>query len=177
MIRMYNSVFDTVSAKTADHLGTFARLVFAGVLLVYYLKAGMTKLGEGFFGFLNPSSGAFTQIFPAAAEAVFYDTSQLTVFQWLVLVSGTWAEFLLPVAIVLGLATRLTSFGMIGFIFVQSIVDIVGHNRSAQDIGMWFDGNASALILDQRSLWVFVLVVLVVKGAGPLSLDRKLGLR
>jgi putative oxidoreductase len=75
-----------------------------------------------------------------------------------------------------GLLTRLAALGMIGFIFVQSIVDITGHGVAGADIGAWFDKASSALILDQRSFWVFALIVLVVRGAGPLSLDRVLGL-
>jgi putative oxidoreductase len=39
-------------------------------------------------------------------EAVLYDTSQLGLFQWAVVVAGTWAEFVLPALIVLGILTR-----------------------------------------------------------------------
>jgi putative oxidoreductase len=31
--------------------------------------------------------------------------------------------------------------------------------------------------LDQRALWIFVLLTLVLKGAGPLSVDRVLANR
>jgi putative oxidoreductase len=30
--------------------------------------------------------------------------------------------------------------------------------------------------MDQRALWIFVLVILVLRGAGPFSLDRLLGI-
>ena len=52
-----------------------------------------------------------------------------------------------------------------------SLTDIWGHGVDAATIGAWFDRGADSLILDQRLLWVFVLSVLVVKGAGRLSLD------
>ena len=51
---------------------------------------------------------------------------------------------------------------------------IVWYNCSCATIGAWFDAASDALILDQRALWVFVLLTLVLKGAGPLSLDRVL---
>lgn len=153
---------------------TLARFVFAAVLFSYYWSSATTKLGDGFLGFLFPSDGAYIQIFPKAVEAAGYDTSQLNIGHWLVAVSGTWAEFILPVLIVLGLLTRLSALGMIGFILVQTLVDITGHNLAAADIGAWFDRGASSLIADQRALWIFLMIVLVFRGAGPLSLDRLL---
>lgn len=155
-------------------LPLLARLVFAGVLLQYYWNSGLTKLGDGVFGFLFPSSGAYVQIFPKAMEAAGYDTSQLTVFHWAVVVAGTWAEFILPLLIVLGLLTRLSAIAMIGFIVVQSLTDLYGHGGIAHEgtLGAWFDRMPDALILDQRAFWVLCLAVLVFKGAGALSLDR-----
>jgi len=63
---------------------------------------------------------------------------------------------------------------MIGFVLVQSLTDIIGHAASPDTIGAWFDRGSDALILDQRTLWIFVLLTLVLKGAGPLSVDRVL---
>lgn len=40
--------------------------------------------------------------------------------------------------------------------------------------GRWFDRASDGLILDQRAMWMLLLVVLVIKGAGPLSLDHLL---
>lgn len=157
-------------------LPLLARLVFAGVLLRYYWHSGLTKLGDGVLGFLFPSSGAYVQIFPRAMEAAGYDTSQLTVFHWAVVVAGTVAEFALPALIVLGLLTRLSALGMIGFIIVQSLTDLYGHGGIAHEgtLGAWFDRMPGALILDQRAFWVLCLAVLVFKGAGALSVDRVL---
>jgi putative oxidoreductase len=47
----------------------------------------------------------------------------------------------------------------------------------AVSIGSWFDRAPGGLILDQRAFWIFVLLVLVVRGAGPVSLDAVLGRR
>lgn len=157
-------------------LPLLARLVFAGVLLQYYWHSGLTKLGDGALGFLFPSSGAYVQIFPRVMEAAGYDTSQLTVLHWAVVVAGTVAEFTLPALIVLGLLTRLSALGMIGFIGVQSLTDLYGHGGIAHEgtLGAWFDRMPDALILDQRAFWVLCLAVLVFKGAGALSADRVL---
>jgi len=155
-------------------LGLAARAVFAAVLMVYYWASGVTKLGDGPFGLFQPTTGAYAQIFPRAMEASGYDTGQLTLLHTLVVLAGTWAEFILPLLIVIGLGTRLAALGMIGFVTVQSATDMIGHGLLAEPgaVGAWFDRAPDSLIMDQRALWVFVLVVLVIRGAGPLSVDR-----
>lgn len=151
-----------------------ARFSFAAVLLIYFWNSAKTKIGDGLFGFLTPSDTAYIQIFPKAFEAAGYDSSQLSAFHWLVAVAGTSAELVLPLLILIGLFTRLAALGMIGFIIVQSIVDVTGHGVGGSDLGAWFDGASDALILDQRLLWVSVLTILVLKGAGVISVDRLL---
>ncbi|RFP89858.1 DoxX family membrane protein [Rhodobacteraceae bacterium 63075] len=174
LINIHNNVFLSVSENAANLLGLLARLTFAAVLLRYFWASGLTKLGDGIFGFLSPSTGAYAQIFPKAMEAVTYDVSQLSIFHWLVVVAGTWAEFLLPLLIVIGLFTRLSALGMIGFVLVQSLTDLYGHGgiEHAETLGAWFDRFPGGLIIDQRALWVFVLLSLVMLGGGWLSADR-----
>ncbi|MDX1781549.1 MAG: DoxX family protein [Thalassovita sp.] len=157
-------------------LPVMARFLFATSLLGYFWASGLTKLGDGIFGFLSPSAGAYAQIFPKAFEAVGYDSSQLTLFHWAVTLAGTWAEFALPAVIVLGLFTRVAALGMIGFVTLQSLTDLYGHGgiKHAATLGAWFDRMPDGVILDQRAFWMLALIVLVVKGAGPLSLDRLL---
>ncbi|MDJ0638719.1 MAG: DoxX family protein [Paracoccaceae bacterium] len=150
-------------------LTTLARFVFAAVLLMYFWNSGLTKIPDGFANLLSPSFNAFAQIFPKGAEAASYDVTQATGFQKFVVLSGTWAEFILPALVVLGLFTRAAALGMIGFVVVQSLTDIIGHGG---DTGAWFDNLSDAAILDQRAFWVFLLLYLVFKGGGPLSLDR-----
>ena len=65
---------------------------------------------------------------------------------------------------------------MIGFILVQSLTDIFGHNVDAASIGRWFDRASDALILDPRLFWVFLLLFLAVNGAGRLSFDHWLNI-
>lgn len=175
LISLHNAVFDEVE-KADGLVPLMARLVFAATLLGYFWASGLTKLGDGVLGFLQPSLGAYAQIFPKQMEAVGYDVSQLGGFHWLVVVAGTWAEFILPLLIVVGLLTRLSAIGMIGFIIVQSLTDLYGHGALAhpETLGKWFDRIADSPILDQRAFWVFILAVLVIKGAGALSADRVL---
>lgn len=176
LISLHNSLFGLLDRWAGFILGSLARLVFAATLLLYFWNSAWTKLGDGVLGFLFPGDGAYVQIFPRAMEAVSYDSSQLGAFHWIVALAGMWAEFILPLLILLGLLTRLSALGMIGFVFVQSATDVLAHGATdAKTLGAWFDKDPGSLILDQRLFWVFVLVVLVVKGAGPLSLDRMLG--
>ncbi len=171
MIRRWPQLLDRLAAleRAGDWiLPSLSRLVFAAVLLGYFWASALTK----FDGVFTPSLGAFVQIFPRAFELAGYDASQLGLIPHLVVLFGSWAEFALPLMITLGLLTRLAALGMIGFIMVQSLTDILGHLVDAATVGAWFDRASDALILDQRALWVMILFVLIFKGAGPLSLDR-----
>lgn len=174
LISVYDSVITWVTRRLEPwFLPTLARFVFAATLLIYYWNSAGTKLGSGPF---TPSTGAYAQIFPRAFEAVGYDASQLGLWHRLVVLAGTWAEFALPALILLGLLTRLAALGMIGFITVQSLTDLCGHGGidHPATLGAWFDRLPDGAILDQRLFWVTILLVLVVRGAGPLSLDRVL---
>ena len=162
-VSTYTSIFDRVDRMSDFIVPTLARLVFVAVLLFYYWNSAGLKIDGSIF---SPSAGAFGQIFPKAAEEVLYDVSQLNILQRLVIFAGTLAEYVLPALILLGLLTRLAAIGMIGFVAVQTIVDVTGHGVA---LGSLFD-SAQALI-DQRMMWVFLFAVLVLKGAGPLSLD------
>jgi putative oxidoreductase len=175
LLRLHDAIFDALGRAGDWLLPTLARFVFAATLLGYFWAAAATKLGDGLLGFLRPSTGAYAQIFPRQIEAAGYDPSQLSALHWLVVVAGTWAEFILPALIVLGLATRLAALGMIGFVAVQTLTDIHGHGMTdAATLGAWFDRASDSAIMDQRLLWVFLLIVIVMKGAGALSLDRLL---
>lgn len=175
---LYTALTDRLS-RTDWLLTTLARFIFAATLLLYFWVSGLTKLGDGLFGLFQPSVGAYVQIFPKVMESVGFDTSQLSMFHWAVVVAGTWAEFILPALIVIGLLTRLSALGMIGFIIVQSLTDLIGHGglEHKETFGAWFDRFPDSVIMDQRLFWIFVLLVLVLKGAGPLSLDNALSRR
>jgi putative oxidoreductase len=164
----YDHVAAFANRQAAWLLPTVARLVFAAVLFSYFWTSAGTKLD----GLFTPSLGAYAQVFPRAFEAAGYDVGQMSAWQTLVVLVGAWAEFLLPLLIVLGLCTRLAALGMVGFVLVQSLTDIRGHGAGPETIGAWFDPAADALILDQRVFWTLLFLVLIVKGAGPFSADR-----
>ena len=136
LISTYNNSMEKVDHASGWLTPTLARLVFIAVLLVYYWNSAMLKIDGSIF---SPSAGAFGQIFPKAAEAVLYDVTQMTIFQRIVIFFGTVAEFVLPALLLVGLLTRLAALGMIGFVWVQTIVDATGHGIN---LGNFPDGSA-----------------------------------
>lgn len=153
-------------------LGLIARFAFAAVLWNYFLHSANTKVGDGLLGFFSISPGAYYQIALPAVEAAGGDVGAVPFLPWgLLVVMGTYAEFILPLLIVIGLFSRLAALGMIGFISVQTFVDITVHQIGAESIGTWFDRFPDAVIADQRLLWLVPLAVIIIKGPGLLSVD------
>ncbi len=153
-------------------LGLLARLTFFAVLYFYFVNSFSTKIGDGFFGFLSIADSAYYQIALPAVDAAGGDISAISFLPWgLIVHLGTYAEFLLPLLIVLGLFTRLAAIAMIGFVAVQTVVDITVHMVDSATVGALFDIYSDSLIADQRTLWLFLLLYLVFKGAGTISLD------
>ena len=174
---LHQRIFTSLDSLLSDwFLGLSARLIFSSALFFYYFNSGISKLGEGIFGLFSPSAGAYAQIVPPIAEAVLYDTSQIAFFPWtLIVIFGTLAEIILPLSILFGLATRLSSVAFIGFIAVQTYVDIAFHGIEAETIGAMFDQVHNSEILDYRLMWMLPLIVLILKGPGKASLDFLLG--
>lgn len=177
LLTLYRDVTGLIAGWAGDWLLPLgARFTFAAVLLMYYWASALTKFSDGALGFLQPSFGAYYQILPKIAEAAEFNPENISAAWYPLVLAGSWAEIILPLLIVVGLLTRGAALAMIGFIVVQSLTDIYGHGADAVTIGGWFDRASDALILDQRLFWVFVLLFLLVKGAGRLSLDHWLGI-
>ena len=87
---------------------------------------------------------------------------------------GVLAEFLNPLMIAIGLLTRYAALGIFIFIAVQTATDLFGHGvlQHQTTLGKWFDRSSSSVIMDQRLLWLFVLVYLVKHGGEVLSIDQ-----
>ncbi len=170
---IYHGIFGFIQRAFEDwFLGLFARVVFAAVLFFYFFNSAMTKVGEGLQGLLAIQDGAYAQILPSVMEQYGYDVSQIPTIPYkLIVMAGTYSEIILPVLIIVGLFTRLAALGMIGFVLVQSYVDITFHGADEKTIGGWFDRLPDSVILDQRALWVFLLAYLFIRGAGAISLD------
>ena len=179
VVRLHNAVFSTLDRLLAGWFNGFAaRFAFASLLLFYYLNSGWNKLGDGLFGFLHPTVGAYAAILPQVMEQYGFEPAAIPFFPWHVIVLlGTWTEILLPLLIVAGLFSRIAAAGMIVFIVVQSYVDVMFHGLEEKYIGAMFDRLPDAIIYDQRMLWVFVLLMIVVNGPGKLSLDHLLARR
>jgi len=171
MIAIYDRITRLLNASSDVVLPTLARFVFAATLLFYFWNSAGTKWEGTPF---SPSLGGYAQIFPKAMEAAGYDASQLGIFHWAVVTAGTFAEYILPLLIVIGLLTRFAALGMVGFVVVQSLTDLFGHGGIAhiETLGKWFDGLPDSAILDQRAFWMLAFITLAIKGAGPLSVDR-----
>lgn len=171
MNSLVNQFTKPLDAAAPIILPSLARFVFAATLLFYFWAAAHTKWDGTPF---TPTIGGYAQIFPKAMEQVGYDSSQLGLFHWAVVVAGTLAEYILPLLIVIGLLTRLAALGMIGFVIVQSLTDLYGHGgiEHAETLGAWFDRIPDAAILDQRAFWMLLFAVLIFHGAGPISLDH-----
>lgn len=171
--KLYCSIFGTVTRLTEGwFLSIAARLTFFSVFFFYYTNSFFTKVGEGFIGFFQIQGGAYFQIVPGAMDAAGYDPANVSIISHLMVFFGTYMEIILPCLIIIGLLTRAAALGMIGFMFVQTYVDINFHGADEKTLGAMFDRFPDALISDQRLLWVFVMIVLVIKGGGFLSLDR-----
>jgi len=173
LIGLYNTVFWGLQRLLEDwFLGLAARLIFASVLLFYFLNSALTKVGSGFPGSFIPGPGAYGQMFPKVAEEALFNVDKIPFFPYgLIVWAGTYAEFILPVLIVAGLFTRAAALGMMVFIAVMTYVDITAHQVDAQTIGTFFDRVPDAKIADQRLMWSFPLLYLVLRGPGVISLD------
>jgi len=149
--------------------------VFSSVLLFYFVNSAWLKTGESVLGFFSPGTGAFGAILPSLMDQVGFDISAIPVFPYhLIVIFGTIGEFFLPLMIAIGLFSRIAAIGMTIFIIVQSYVDIAGHGLEDKFIGSMFDRFQDAVIWDQRLLWVFPLLIIIVKGPGKLSIDHLL---
>ncbi|SMX41526.1 DoxX family membrane protein [Maliponia aquimaris] len=176
LLSLHRALFAPVERLGDALIPLLTRLVFAATLLGYYWASAGTKVWdrkgeEGLFDVFTLESGVYAQMFPKAFEAASYNTDNLGFVYDLVAYAGTVAEWLLPLLILLGLFTRLAALGMIGFVTVQTLVDMTGHGA---DPGALFDARYG--LIDERTLWIFALLLLVIRGAGALSIDRLLGL-
>jgi len=175
--QLYESVFSVIQDITDDWLpGLAARLIFSSALLVYFLNSAMTKVGSGFPGMFIVKDNTYAQMFPKLFESVGYDASQISFVPYgLIAYAGTYAEFILPVLILVGLFSRAAALGFIGFIGVMTWTDITGHDVDTKTIGSFFDRVPDSVIADQRLLWLFPLIYLIIRGPGLISLDTVLG--
>lgn len=152
-------------------LCTSSRLVFAAVLLPWFLIGGVSKLG----GF-DLSVGPTTEGLPLALGAYYAYASGsvgalsagLPIFSPLTQAyvgAMVLAELVLPVLTVLGLWTRLA---VVLLALHQTILALVQPTGAA---GALFDASPFDLFPDQLLLWFMLIAPVAFFGAGPLSMD------
>ena len=109
-------------------------------------------------------------------EALGFDPSRFGLFPYLDILMGVLAEFFIPLMIAIGLLTRYATLGMILFIAVQTATDLFGHGvlEDPTTLGKWFDRSSSSVIIDQRLLWLFVIIYVVKHVGEVLSIDQSL---
>ena len=173
LVRLHHRVFSAVEQALAGWFNGFAaRFAFASLLLFYYLNSAWNKLGDGLLGFLHPSVGAYASIIPPVFDSYGNTVENVPFFPWdLIVIVGTLGELVLPILVVVGLFSRIAAIGMIVFVIVQSFVDVMYFQVTGKYLGAMFDRLPDAIIFDQRLLWIFVLLMIVVNGPGKLSLD------
>ena len=137
-LRRLNTLFDRIPAD----LVALCLRVFPGLV---FLQSGRTKV-DGLFSikdstwYLFEHEYALPLIRPPVAA-----------------VMATTAEHLLPLLMILGLATRLSALGLIG---MTAVIEIFVYPDA------WIT----------HGLWAAALLALVARGPGAWSLDRALGL-
>lgn len=166
-------MFHPLQRATEDWLlGLAARLVFAGVLAFGFWARGEGALGGGLAGLGDISADTYYRVLPAFGVTT-ADPGQVALWPWGLLVKAmVYGSLALPVLIVIGLFTRLAALLMMGLVALDTWVLIEGRGLDSATIGHWFDADTGSLVADQRALWGFLLLYLVIRGAGALSLDR-----
>ncbi|PKP63412.1 MAG: hypothetical protein CVT86_05270 [Alphaproteobacteria bacterium HGW-Alphaproteobacteria-8] len=164
------SASGAVSPALGSALSLGLRVAFALSLLPFFLASVATQI-DGF----TLTDQAYFLILPQYMEAVAYDPAQISWPGHLYVALGTLAEAVLPVLLVLGLATRAAALGMVLFIVVMSVTDIWFHGVPDAVVGALLDPYPYALILDQRLIWCALLSALAVVGGGRVSFDALIG--
>ena len=127
----------------------FTRVALAGI----FWRSARTKVEDG--SFLTIKDTTFYQFSDAPFNQVPLINGDLGAYV------TTYTEHLLPVLLLLGLATRLGALGVLGMtLVIQTFV--------FPEAAVWWQTHI---------LWVAMALVLIVRGGGMFSLDRLIGYR
>ena len=127
----------------------FTRVALAGI----FWRSARTKVEDG--SFLTIKETTFYQFSDAPFNQVPLINGDLGAYV------TTYTEHLLPVLLLLGLATRLGALGVLGMtLVIQTFV--------FPEAAVWWQTHI---------LWVAMALVLIVRGGGMFSLDRLIGYR
>lgn len=135
LINLYNNIFSQLHKYTDDALKLFLRWYVADA----FIRAGWLKFGSW-----------------DSTLYLFENEYQVPLIPWeLAAYLGTAAELILPVLLVLGLATRLSALAL----FIFNIIAVVSY--PVVWAGGYFD----------HKLWGIMLLVIVIYGQGRASID------
>ncbi len=153
-------LFDAHEA-TGRALGRWAEPLFNLLLRLVvawdFFKSGLTRVeGWKFFTGFNVSAehwqkqvGLFTDIHPLPL-----------IPPVITALTATTAELLLPILLAIGLFTRVPALGLL---IMTAIIEFVAANTP--------QGIENGISNHQHILWMLLLGYVVIRGAGPLSLD------
>jgi len=157
--------------------GPQARLVFLAVLGLCFLILAANKIGGRDLS-MGPdvtgtflSLGAFYSLAPVQLEVAGGAPAMLSIAIWIALHGLVMAKALLPVLLVVELATRFAALGLISLVIITSAIDVFGHGAPPEAVGGLFDASPYDQILDLRLLWIMLLTVPAALGGGWLSID------
>lgn len=127
----------------------FTRIALAGI----FWRSARTKVEDG--SFLTIKDTTFFQFSDAPFNQVPILNGELGAYV------TTYTEHLLPILLLLGLATRIGALGVLGMtLVIQTFV--------FPEIAVWWQTHI---------LWVAMALILIVRGGGIFSLDRLIGHR
>ncbi len=143
LTNLYNQIFEVLHKYTDDIFKLFLRLYVADA----FFRAGLTKLGSW------DSQMPFLSL---GARYLFKSEYSVPLIPWeLAAYLATAAELVLPVLLVLGLATRLSALAL----FLFNIIAVVSYPV------LWEGGYYD------HKLWGIMLLVIVIYGQGRISID------
>ncbi|WP_323798854.1 DoxX family protein [Parasphingorhabdus sp.] len=127
----------------------FTRIALAGI----FWRSARTKVEDG--SFLTIKDTTFFQFSDAPFNQVPILNGELGAYV------TTYTEHLLPILLLLGLATRIGALGVLGMtLVIQTFV--------FPEMAVWWQTHI---------LWVAMALILIVRGGGIFSLDRLIGHR
>lgn len=140
-------------AKLFDGIGTLAALGLRVALAIPFFKSGLTKW-DGFLELAGSTPFLFANVYKLTVFGTTYDFPYPEISAWL----ASFAEILLPAALVIGFATRLSALGL----FVMTIVIYTTYQSLGVSPDQW---------QIETLPWAAMALMLVAYGPGRISFD------
>lgn len=146
-LRRFSDILKSISILWALMLGRF-------IVAVIFWRSGQTKI-EGFK--LDPLNGEYIWGWPRLSDSVVFLFTQEyrlpLIDPTIAAIMAAAAEHLFPVLLILGLLTRISALSLL---IMTAVIQLFVYPDA------WIT----------HGLWAAILLMLIARGAGPLSLDR-----